>query len=490
MASNKALVYFGTVEICKRFSLNRYCKTAIKYMGTVMKNETNKLTQNSKTKETLLFGLNDKPPLLIALLTGFQHFIGMFVSIITAPLIICLGLGLPTAEVNAIISASLLISGIGTIIQVIGIGPFGSRLLSVQGTSYAFIGTIILAGTQFQQHLSHEAMMGTLFGTMAVGALSFILMSLFVEHLKPFFTTTVAGVAVILLGIYLVLTTVENFFRDFDAVAQQGQSTLLFSLMAFSVALLILLFTRSQNQWLRLSSISLGLAIGYVFALLIGQIDFTPMYQLPIIFIPDLVKYPIGFDWGFFLTLLPVYIATMAESIGDITATSALSKQPIIGQSYWERIRHGLLAEGVNSFFASILNTFPLTTFSQNNGVIRLTGVASRYIGIFIGVFLILFGVFPVIGGLFQVMPKSILHGATGLMFIMIVVSGFRIILMSMPSKRDWLIAGIAIGIALLLSLLSAHINMNAQLQQFLAFPVPIGTLLAIILEKIIPSQS
>lgn len=438
----------------------------------------------------LLFELDDKPPILIALLTGFQHFIGMFVSIITAPLIICLGLGLPAEQTNLIISASLLVSGIGTIIQVIGIGPLGSRLLSVQGTSYAFIGTIIMAGNSLQSSLSQAAMLGTLFGTMAAGAICLMLMSLYVKKLKPFFTTTVAGVAVILLGIFLVFVTVENFLNDYHTLQLKGESTVSYVIMTLTVAGLIFLFTRSTNQWLRLTSISLGLFIGYLFALAMGQVDFSPIDALPTVFIPRLLSYPISFDWGFFLALLPVYLATMAESIGDLTATSALSKQAITGSHYWLRIRRGLLAEGFNSTLAALANTFPLTTFSQNNGVIRLTGVASRYIGVIIGLFLILFAIFPIIGGLFQVMPNALLHGATGLMFMMIIASGIRIILMNNPQPRDWLIVSLATGIAILLSTLSSLFELNPQLQLFLGFPVAIGTLLAIILEKIIPSQS
>ncbi len=453
----------------------------------------NKEVKNSREDTAhdfpLLFGLNEKPPFLIAILTGFQHFIGMFVSIITAPLIICLGLGLPVEEINLIISASLLVSGIGTIIQVLGIGPLGSGLLAVQGTSYAFIGTIIMAGNSLQSHMPQADMLGTLFGTTAVGAVCLMVMSYFIEKLKPFFTTTVAGVAVILLGIFLVFITVENFFYDYNTLQKNGDSTANFVIMALAVAGLIFIFTRSSNQWFRLASISLGLITGYLFAFALGEIDFSPIATLPTVFIPRILSYPIGFDWGFFLALLPVYIATMAESIGDLTATSALSKQPISGNTYWTRIRKGLMAEGFNSSLAALLNTFPLTTFSQNNGVIRLTGVASRYVGVIIGLFLILFALFPIIGGLFQVMPKALLHGATGLMFIMIIASGVRIILMNQPQNRDWLIVFIATAVALLLSTLSHLLTLNPQLELFLGFPVAIGTLLAIVLEKIIPEN-
>jgi xanthine permease XanP len=133
---------------------------------------------------------------------------------------------------------------------------------------------------------------------------------------------------------------------------------------------------------------------------------------------------------------------------------------------------------------ASVFNTYPNTTFSQNNGVIQLTGVASRYVGLFVAGLLIFFAMFPIVGGLFQVMPKPLLYGATGLMFALISVSGFKIISMSTNVKTSAIVAAIAVFIALLMKYIVGHTdNIHPQLALFLGFPVALGTIMAILLE-------
>lgn len=436
----------------------------------------------------LLFGLNDNPPFLKAILAAFQHFLAIFVSIITAPLIISVGMGLNARESSYIISSSLFVSGVATLIQVIRIGPLGSRLLCIQGTSFSFIGPLIFAAQSLQGNMSNEEILGVIFGSAAVGGLCIMVLSLYLQKLNKIITPTVTGVAVILLGISLVMKTLENMVKEYHHVVELSQPVWPLMVMFIGVIVVILLFTRSANPWVRLSSISIGLGAGYGFALFTGQLDFSPISQLPSVFIPELFRYPIGFDWGVFLSLAPIYLVTAAESVGDLTATSALSKQPVSGAVYWDRIRHGVMGDGFNSFLASLFGTYPNTTFSQNNGVIQLTGVASRYVGMYVAGFLVLFGMFPVVGGVFQLMPKALLYGATGLMFALISVSGFRIIKVSKHARRSWGIAGIATFFALGLSFMTSHMNgLHPQLQLLLGFPVAMGTLMAIILELVLP---
>ncbi len=437
----------------------------------------------------LLFGLDDRPPLVKALLAAFQHFLAIFVSIITAPLIISVGMGLSPKETSYIISSSLFISGVATLIQVVRIGPFGSRLLCIQGTSFSFIGPLIFASHSLQGMMSSDGILGTIFGSAAVGGLCIMVLSLYLEKLKKIITPTVTGVAVILLGISLVLKTLENLISEYHHVVAANQSTVPLFIMSLGVIMIIIILARRANPWLRLSSISIGLVMGYVYALFTGQLDFSVMDQLPTLFVPELMRYPIGFDLGIFLSLLPIYLVTAAESVGDLTATSALSNLPISGNAYWQRIRRGVMTDGFNSFLASVFGTYPNTTFSQNNGVIQLTGVASRYVGIYVAIFLILFGLLPVAGGVFQIMPRPLLYGATGLMFAMISLSGFRIIRVNRDARRSWTIAIMATIIALGTSFISGQIGgLNPQVRLLLGFPVAVGTFVAIVLELVYPA--
>ena len=186
--------------------------------------------------------------------------------------------------------------------------------------------------------------------------------------------------------------------------------------------LVIVALNRSPSRFLRMSSIALGLAAGCVVSLVLGLVDLGQLSQVSPFSAPVPFRYGLGFSWSALLPVAFIYVITMIETVGDLTATSSVSGEPIEGEVYLRRIRGGVLGDGVNSLLAAVFNTFPNTTFSQNNGVIQLTGVASRHVGIFISVFLVLLGLFPIVGGLLQVMPPAVLGGATLIMFGMLIM--------------------------------------------------------------------
>lgn len=451
--------------------------------------EISNLTSSGYSPKQMLFGVNDRPPFAASMLAAVQHFLAIFVSIITAPLIISVGMGLDARDTSYVISASLFVSGVATLVQVIRIGPLGSKLLCIQGTSFSFIGPLIFAAESLKGTMPQEQILGVIFGSAAAGGLTMIVLSQFLHKLQRIITPTVTGVAVILLGVSLVLKTLENLQREYGRLVTTEQSLIPFFVLSVGVVIVILALTRSKNPWVRLSAISVGIALGYIYALAIGIIDFSPMSELPAIFLPEFFRYPLGFDWGVYLALFPIYLVTLAESVGDLTATSILSGKSVSGERYWARIKGGVMADGFNSVLASLFSTYPNTTFSQNNGVIHLTGVASRYVGLYVAALLIIFGLLPVVGGAFQVMPKPLLYGATGLMFAMISVSGYRILSVNGGQSRTWIIAVIATVIALMVSFASAGIEgLNPQLQMLLGFPVAVGTLVAAVLELTYPN--
>jgi xanthine permease XanP len=140
---------------------------------------------------------------------------------------------------------------------------------------------------------------------------------------------------------------------------------------------------------------------------------------------------------------------TAIESIGDITATSLLTGEPIAGPLYLSRLRGGVLADGVSSMFAAVLNSFPSTTFAQNNGVIQLTGIGSRHIGLLVGFMLIVLGLFPIVGGVVQAMPAAVLGGATIIMFGTVAVAGVRILATTTLDRRACTVAAVSFGLGL-----------------------------------------
>ena len=441
----------------------------------------------AKQSSDLLFGLEDRPPLPTSALAGFQHLLAIIGGILTAPLIIALGMNLPPLETNYLLTSALLISGIATLIQISRLGAFGSGLLSVQGTSFTFIGPILFAFYSLPESLTADEKLAAIFGSCAAVSILMMGLAYHLEKIQRVFTPTVTGTTVVLLGMSLVWATLKNLFVEFQSQQEVGDGWLVIVLAALVLAV-TLLMSMWKNPWVRLSSIMTGLGVGYLAAILLNQADFSVLSELDNTFVPVPLHFGLSFDWGVFFILLPVFMVSATESIGDLTATSSLSRLSTTGQSYWKRIRGGVMGDSLNSLIAGVFATFPNTTFSQNNGVIRLTGIASRHIGYVVALLLIILGLFPIIGGLFQAIPSAVIYGSTLLMFALVGISGLGILKTQENNRRTKSIAIFAIFGGWTISYLVGFAEvLPDQLVMILQFPVSTGAFLAMILELILP---
>lgn len=439
----------------------------------------------------LHFKLEDRPPPLGAAFVGFQHLLAMFGGILTAPLLVALGMGLGPADTTYLISSALVISGFATLVQINRIGMLGAGLLSIQGTSFAFIGPLVFSYEKLVLNMSSDQALGVIFGSSAVCAAIMMALSLFVRHLKNIITTNVAGATIILLGLSLVHTTLLNLERAFYEAGGRSGEGFSYLLLAGLVFFVILILGNLRQAWLRLSSITIGLVVGVLASLQFGVADFSGLGDVPAFFLPELFRYPISVDLYVMALIMPIYLVSAMESIGDITATNNLSGLKAGDQSYWARIRGGIMAGGFNSLVAALFSTFPNTTFSQNNGVIRLTGVCSRYIGNYVAAFLILLGCVPVVAALFQAIPSVVIFGATLLMFMLVALSGFRVVELSNPRPRDWTVVALAIVSGYGLSAYADRITFfTEEVTMVLQFPVSTGAMLAILIEFLIPGRT
>lgn len=434
----------------------------------------------------MLLGLNEKPAPATTVFVAFQHLLAVLGGIVTAPLLIARGMGLSDVETAYLISSSLVISGVATVIQVSRFGVLGSGLLSIQGTSFAFIGPLIYVFSLHADSQSLEEVFGLIFTSCGVCALLMAGISQFVHRLKSIITANVAGATIVLLGITLIWATLKNLWFAFQQ--KSGESAWQIPLLALFVFSLILLLSRSPRPMIRLSCIVIGLATGLVIATSLGQVDFRALETAGDIFLPELGRFSLNFDLSVILLLLPIFLISATESIGDLSATATLSGLKITDKSFWQRIRGGILADSVNSLMAALFATFPNTTFSQNNGVIRITGVCSRRIGLVVGIFLVVVGCIPVVAGFFQILPPAVLYGATLLMFFMVAVSGFHIVLAGRPRQRDWWVVGGGVIGGLLLSWLAPQLTLLPQgIINIIGFPVSSGAFLAMLLELSVP---
>ena len=398
----------------------------------------------------LIYGLDEKPPLRLSIFVALQHVLAVFVGIVTPPALIARILELPSADGAFLVSMALLASGVGTILQTKQLGPVGSGLLNIQGTSFVFVAPIVsLAGAIVAEGGSREHALGVVFGVCLVAAFVPIVLAPFIRLASQVITPLVTGIVVTLIGLTLVSVGITSVGGGFEAkhdgtFASAGNLGLAALVMA-----LIVVMSSSKREWLRILSVVAGLAGGYLVAGLTGKVSFADLKTLPWFAAPTPFHYGLGFRATALVPFAFLYLMTAIESIGDITATSLLTGEPIEGPRYLARLRGGVLADGVSSMIAAVVNSFPSTTFAQNNGVIQLTGIGSRHVGLLVGFLLIVLGLFPIVGGLVQAMPQAVLGGATIIMFGTVAVAGIRILATTTLDRRACTIAAVSFGLGL-----------------------------------------
>ena len=396
---------------------------------------------NNETPKGLIYGLEARPPLRDTLFAALQHLLAIFVAIITPPLIIAGALKLDLETTGFLVSMSLFVSGVATFVQCRRLGPVGCGLLCVQGTSFSFIGPIIAAGL--------AGGLPAIFGATIAGSVVEMLEIRVLKYMRRIITPLVSGIVVTLIGLSLIKVGITACGGGEAAKAAGTFGSIEYVGLAALVLALIIFFNRSSNHYLRMSSIVIGLVIGYVVSWAMGMVYFSDIPDFGNLNIPIPFKYGVSFDLSAIVSLGLVYLITAIEAYGDITANSLISGQPVEGEKFMKRASGGILADGFNSMLAGIFNSFPNSIFAQNNGMIQLTGVASRYVGYFIAGMLVLLGLFPVVGLIFSLMPEPVLGGATLLMFGTVAAAGIRIIASQDINRKATLVIAISFSFGL-----------------------------------------
>lgn len=393
-----------------------------------------------KTTKAVIYGVNDRPPLQETLFAAVQHLLAIFVAIITPPLIIAKALKMDLATTGFLVSMALFVSGVATFIQCRKFGPVGCGLLCVQGTSFSFIGPIIAIG--------QVGGLPLIFGACIAAAPVEMAVSYSFKYLRRIITPLVSGIVVMLIGLSLVKAGVMACGGGDLAAADFGSPRNL--IVAATVLTSVIALNCSNNKYVRMSSIILGVVIGYVLALCMGMVDFGSLNvgDVKSFYVPVPFKLGINFNISSIIAVALVYLVTAIEATGDVTANSMVSGEPVDGEVYVKRVSGGVFADGLNSLLAGIFSSFPNSIFAQNNGIIQLTGVASRYVGYFIAAMLVVLGLFPIVGIVFSLMPSPVLGGATLLMFGTVAAAGVRIVASEKLDRKAVLViaASLALG--------------------------------------------
>jgi len=428
-------------------------------------------------EEEPVFGLEDKPPLIETALLGLQHMLAMFVGIITPPLIIAGVAGLNAAETGFFVSMALMVSGVTTYIQVTKMGPVGSGLLAVHGTSFTFVPMAIAAASQGGIPL----VIGMGLATSPVE----MILSRFIKQTRKIFPPVVTGTVVMLIGLGLMEVGITDFGGGAGAENYGAPQNLLLGLFVLTI---IIIANRFGKGLVKVGAVAIGLIIGYFVSIPLGLVDLTEVAEAGWLTIPQPFKFGISFDWALLAPWVMAYIITTVESIGDLTAVAEVSGEEVDNQQHIDRLSGGIMADGVGSALAAVFNSLPNSTFSQNIGVIQITRVGSRVVGIAVAAILFILGLVPKIGALVSVMPSPVLGGATIALFGMVATSGMKIVTKGGLTDRKIFILSIALSFGLGVTFRPEVVaQLPNILSTVLSSGITVGAIIAITLNLILP---
>ena len=426
---------------------------------------------------------NITPPMGQAAPLGLQHVLAMFASNVTPSVIVAgaAGLQFGGAEQVYLIQMAMLFAGIATLFQTIGFGPIGARLPIMQGTSFAFVG--VLAGIAATQGL------GVALTSCIIGGLIHFALGSVIANIRYLFPPLVTGLVILAIGLYLVPVGIKyaaGGAADFQMAAESFGSLMHWT-VALTVIVVALGFKFMTKGMLSNAAILLGLIAGYLVAFMFGMVNFSSVGKAS--WITGLQTLPYGFEFnlGAVIGVTLVSIVSAVETVGD---TSATAKAGAGREATDEEISGATYADGLGTAVAGVFGGLPNTSFSQNVGIVGMTGIMSRHVVTIAGAIMVLCGLIPKIGAIIASMPLQVLGGGVIVMFGMVASAGLNVLSEVKMSRRNMIIIALSLSIGLGFNLVPSAVQYLPGIWKTLATSAVAPTaFLAIILNQILPEE-
>ena len=426
---------------------------------------------------------NITPPMGQAAPLGLQHVLAMFASNVTPSIIVAgaAGLQFGGAEQVYLIQMAMLFAGIATLFQTVGFGPVGARLPIMQGTSFAFVG--VLAGIAATQGL------GVALTSCIIGGLIHFALGSVIANIRYLFPPLVTGLVILAIGLYLVPVGIKyaaGGAADFQMAAESFGSLMHWT-VALTVIVVALGFKFMTKGILSNAAILLGLIAGYLVAFMFGMVNFAAVGKAS--WVTGLQTLPYGFEFnlGAVIGVTIVSIVSAVETIGD---TSATAKAGAGREATDEEISGATYADGLGTAVAGVFGGLPNTSFSQNVGIVGMTGIMSRHVVTIAGAIMVMCGLIPKIGAIIASMPLPVLGGGVIVMFGMVAAAGLNVLSEIKMSRRNMIIIALSLSIGLGFNLVPSAVQYLPGIWKTLATSAVAPTaFLAIVLNLIIPEE-
>ena len=434
---------------------------------------------------------NYMPPIYKAVPLGLQHVLAMFVSNVTPAIIICgaAGIGFGSDQgalgfpaMTYMIQMSIFFAGVATLIQTIGIGPVGAKLPIVQGTSFAFIPIMIplVVG-------KGEEALAIVMGGVLVGGLFHAFLGLFIGKIRFALPPLVTGLVVTMIGLALVKVGIQYAAGGVPAIGTEEYGSLQNWTVAGTVIVVTLALKFYARGMVAISAVVIGLLVGYVLAYMMGMVSFANVGRASTFALPNPLHFGLEFGVAAVIGFCLMGFVSAVETVGDV---SGITKGGAGREATDKEIKGATFADGLGTALSGLFGALPNTSFSQNVGLIAMTGLMSRHVVTIGALFLIAAGLIPKVGAIISTIPIEVLGGGVIVMFGMVVAAGMSILSDVDWNRRNMVIFAIALSLGLGLQLEPGALqHLPGTWKVLTTSGILPAALIAIVLNLILPEE-
>lgn len=390
------------------------------------------MEKNTEMKN--LFQLDGRVPVLKAIPFGLQHILAMFVANLTPITLIGVASGLSQDQIAFLLQNAMFVAGIATLVQLYPVWKVGSKLPIVMGVSFTFVAILSYVGATYGYPSA--------IGAILVGGIFEGVLGLLAKYWKKIITPIVAASVVTSIGFSLFSVGTRSFGGGYTDSFGSAENLIL-GTVTLAACLLFNIFAKGYKKQL---SVLFGLFVGYVLAIFMGKVDLSVIMSEGLIALPHLLPFKPEFHLGAMIGVAVIFLVSAAETIGD---TSALVNSGLNREVSEKEISGSLACDGFCSSISSLFGCPPITSFSQNIGLINMTGVVNRFTIATGAICMILAGLLPPIGNFFATLPESVLGGCTIMMFGTILTSGIQMISKAGFNQRNVTIVALSLAVGI-----------------------------------------
>ncbi len=434
----------------------------------------------TKTESSVnnIYQLEGRVPVLKAVPFGLQHILAMFVANLTPITIIAAAGGLSQSEIAVLLQNAMFVAGIATLIQLYPVWKVGSGLPIVMGVSFTFVAVLSTVAVNYGYP--------TVIGAVLVGGIFEGTIGLLAKYWRRIIAPIVAASVVTAIGFSLFTVGARSFGGGYAEDFGSAENLILGTI----TLAVCLLWNCIAKGYLKQLAVLIGLIVGYIVAIFMGKVDLSVIFSDGFIALPKLLPYTPEFNLGAILSVCIIFLVSAAETIGDTTAMAASGLNRDIKD---KEISGSIACDGYSSTISSLFGCPPVTSFSQNVGLIAMTKVVNRFTIMTGAVCMILAGLLPPIGNFFASLPESVLGGCTIMMFGTILTSGMQMVAKAGFNRRNITIAALSLSIGIGFTTASEiglwHIFPEAVQTVFSTNVVAVVFVTSIILNLILPKN-